>query len=153
MKKMRPMKKLLVTAIVSGHGLMAGNMANAQTGPQFQGSSEAGARSNSRSTSEELLMRNQRTANMTPEELKRDQQLQILEARTGISNGNTSLGRHVGPERHFDKSSGGFMVRKFKAKPGSGEQKRGMSHPIGGSNPKGKPLVHKSKMKKKFFFF
>ena len=38
-------------------------------------------------------------------------------------------------------------------KPGYAQQKRGMSHSIGGSNPAGKPLVHKHKSKKKFLLF
>ena len=149
------MKILLATALLSA---LSFGTARAQTGPAFpmpgKGSSEAGARSNN-SNNAEGLARNQRRASMSPDEIKRDQQLELLEARTG----NTSFGGHNGaPERQFDsnRSGNGFMVRKFKAtpgKPGYAQQKRGMGHPMGGSNPAGKPLVHKHKNNKRFFLF
>ncbi|WP_310391203.1 hypothetical protein [Hymenobacter sp.] len=153
------MKILLTAALLSGLGLAATPAARAQTsGPAFptrgQGSSEAGARRNTGNNAEELA-RNQRRAAMSPDEIKRDQQLELLEARTG----NTSFGgRNGAPERQFDsnRSGGGFTVRKFKAqpgKPGYAQQKRGKSHPIGGSNPAGKPLVHKHPRQKKFLLF
>ncbi|WP_046245919.1 hypothetical protein [Hymenobacter terrenus] len=148
------MKVWFAAALLSGLSLLAAPAAHAQTGPAFpaikQGSSEEGARRNGNNAQE--LARNQRRAAMTPDEIKRDQQLELLEARTG----NTSFGgRNGGPERQFDsnRSGNGFMVRKFKAKAGFAEQKRGMSHPVGASNPAGKPLVHKHKQKKKFLFF
>ena len=151
------MKILLAAALLSGLSVLATPAAHAQTGPAFpapgQGS-EANARRNTGNNAEELA-RNQRRAAMSPDEIKRDQQLELLEARTG----NTSFGgRNGAPERQFDtnRSGGGFMVRKFKAqagKPGYAEQKRGMSHPMGGSNPAGKPLVHKHKGSKKFLLF
>ena len=149
------MKILLAAALLSA---LSFGTAHAQTGPAFpmpgQGSSEAGARRNS-SNNAEGLVRNQRRAAMSPDEIKRDQQLELLEARTG----NTSFGGRNGtPERQFDsnRSGQGFMVRKFKAKPGKpgyAQQRRGMSHPMGGSNPAGKPLVHKHKNNKRFLFF
>jgi hypothetical protein len=149
------MKFFFAAALLSGLSFGATSVAHAQTGPAFptanQGSSEANARSTSGTNAMELA-RNQRRAAMTPEEIKRDQQLELLEARTG----NTSFGGRSGPERQFDsnRSGGGFMVKKFKGKAGFMEQKRGQSHPIGGSNPAGKPLVHKHKnSKKKFLFF
>jgi hypothetical protein len=151
------MKILLAAALLSGLSLVATTAAHAQTGPAFptpgQGTSEEGARHTSANNAQELA-RNQRRAAMTPDEIKRDQQLELLEARTG----NTSFGgRNGSPERQFDSSSSGngFMVRKFKAKPGKpgyAEQHRGMSHPIGGANPAGKPLVHKHG-RKKFLLF
>ena len=151
------MKILLAAALLSGFGLVTATAAHAQTaGPTFPGTkpgtSEAGARRNVGNNAEELA-RNQRRASMTPDEIKRDQQLELLEARTG----NTSFGRSSGPERQFDsnRGGGGFMLRKFKAspgKPGYVEQKRGMSHAIGGSNPAGKPLVHYHKNRKNRFF-
>ena len=38
-------------------------------------------------------------------------------------------------------------------KPGYAQQKRGLSHSMGGSNPAGKPLVHKHSRKRKFLLF
>ena len=149
------MKIVLAAALLSA---LSFGTAHAQTGPALpmpgQGSSEAGARRNTGNNAEELA-RNQRRAAMSPDEIKRDQQVELLEARTG----NTSFGGRNGtPERQFDsnRSGSGFMVRKFKAqpgKPGYAQQRRGMSHPMGGSNPAGKPLVHKHKSNKKFLFF
>ena len=150
------MKMLFTAVLLGGLSFGAASVAQAQTGPAFpmpgKSTSTEAARSTAGNNAQELA-RNQRRASMTPEEVKRDQQLELLEARTG----NTSFGR-TGPDRQFDsnRSGGGFMVRKFKArpgKPGYAEQKRGMSHPMGGSNPAGKPLVHKHKTKHKFLFF
>ena len=152
------MKVLLAAALFSSLSALGISAAHAQTGPAFpapgQGSSETNARRNTGNNAEELA-RNQRRAAMTPDQIKRDQQLELLEARTG----NTSFGgRNGAPERQFDsnRSGGGFMVRKFKAqagKPGYAQQRRGMSHPMGGSNPAGKPLVHRHKGSKKFLLF
>ena len=114
-------------------------------------SSAEGARLTTTNNAQELA-RNQRRAAMSPDEVKRDQQLELLEARTG----NTSFGTH-GPDRQFDsnRSGNGFMVRKFKTQPGKPGyvSKRGMGHTAGSSNPAGKPLVHKHKGKHKFLFF
>ena len=149
------MKFFLAATLLGSLSMVAASNANAQSGPAFptpgQSSSEAGARRNNGNNAEELL-RNQRRAAMTPDQIKEDQQLELLQARTG----NTSFGRTNGsPDRQFDsnRSGQGFMVRKYKAKKGFSELKRGMSHSVGGSNPPGKPLVHKSKMKKKLFLF
>ena len=150
------MKSLFAAALISGLSVVATSAVHAQTGPAFPApgqSSESNARRNNGKNAEELA-RNQRRAAMSPDEIKRDQQLELLEARTG----NTSFGgRNGSPERQFDsnRNGSGFMVRKFKAqagKPGYAEQKRGMSHPMGGSNPAGKPLVHKHG-RKKFLLF
>ena len=85
----------------------------------------------------------------TPEDAAREQQLRILEARAG----NTSFGDgNGGAFKQYDKSSGGFTVRRFRAMPGQ-ENKRGEGHQASGSNPKGQPLVHSRKQKKKFLFF
>ena len=150
------MKGWFAAALLSGLSFLAAPAAYAQTtGPAFpapgQASSEAGARRNAAGNNAQELARNQRRAAMSPDEAKRDQQLELLEARTG----NTSFGGHNGPERQFDSNrpGNGFMVRKFKAKAGFGEGKRGMSHPIGGANPAGKPLVHKHPGRKRFLFF
>ncbi len=149
------MKFLLAAALLGGLSFGTASVVHAQTGPAFplpnQGSSEAGARRNTGSAQE--LARNQRRAAITPDEVKRDQQLELLEARTG----NTSFGRNGAPERQFDSGRGGngFIVRKFKSqpgKPGYSDKKRGMSHPVGSSNPAGKPLVHKHGHKRFFLF-
>lgn len=93
--------------------------------------------------------RTRRQQQMTPEEAARDQQLQILEARTG----NTSFGAGSGGAyRQYDKSGGAFTVRKYKAMPGQ-ENKRGLGHQAPGSITKGQPLVHNHSRKKKFLFF
>ncbi|RZJ93016.1 MAG: hypothetical protein EOO60_06375 [Hymenobacter sp.] len=90
-----------------------------------------------------------RQQQMTPEDAARDQQLQILEARTG----NTSFGAGSGGAyRQYDKSKGGFTVRKYRAMPGQ-ENKRGLGHQAPGSITKGQPLVHDHSRKKKFLFF
>jgi hypothetical protein len=92
--------------------------------------------------------RARRQQQMTPEDAARDQQLQILEARTG----NTSFGASSGkPSHQYDKGSGGFTLRKYRAMPGQ-ENKRGLGHQAPGSVIKGQPLVHNHK-KKKFLFF
>lgn len=95
-----------------------------------------------------------RQANLTADEIKHNQQMQVLEARTGMGTGNTSLGRAAGPARQYDTRAGGFTVRQFKAAPGSGKQEHGQMHPAGGANPSGKPLVHKHpRHKKRFLLF
>ena len=146
------MKILLIATLLGGLSFAVTSAAHAQTGPTLpaaQGSSEATARRNPGNNAEGLA-RNQRRAAMTPDEIKRDQQLELLEARTG----NTSFSRTGGPERQFDTNrGGGFMLRKFKSKTRSVEQKRGMSRPVAAANPPGKPLVHKHKHKKKFLLF
>jgi|GEM_PF-915728 len=152
------MKKLLAAALLSGLSFIAVSAQAQSAAPDFPtatqtpGSSEAGARRNTRANAEELA-RQQRQAAMTPEERQRDQQLQVLEARTGMATGNTSYGR--GPERQFDSGSrgGGFKVKKFKPRKGMGEQKRGSSMSVArGADPKGERLVDK-KHRKKFLFF
>ena len=150
------MNKLFAAALLGTLSFGIATVAQAQTGPAFP---ERGRATNTESarrgtaTNEQELARNQRRAAMSPDEIKKDQQLALLEARTG----NTSFGTR-GPERQFDsnRSGGGFMVRKFKAqagKPGYAEGKRGQSHFIGGSNPAGKPLVHPHRGRHRFLFF
>ena len=147
------MKIFLAATLLSGLSFAASS-AHAQTGPAFptpgQNTSEAGARRNTGVNAEELA-RNQRRAAMTPDQIKQDPQMELLQARTG----NTSFGRNGAPDRQFDsnRSGSGFMVRKYRAKKGFADLKRGSTHAVGSSNPKGKPLVHKSKMKKKFLAF
>ncbi|MGI4884932.1 MAG: hypothetical protein ACRYFR_08235 [Janthinobacterium lividum] len=124
------MKNLFVAVTLAGLGLLATVSAFAQSAPT-----------------------DPRQANLTADEIKHNQQMQVLEARTGMGTGNTSLGRAAGPARQFDTKAGGFTVRKFKAAPGSGKQERGQMHPAGGANPSGKPLVHKHPRRKKRFLF
>lgn len=149
------MKGLFIAALLSGLNFGAASISHAQTGPAFpmpgKATSEEGSRVTTANNAQELA-RNQRRAAMTPDEVKRDQQMELLEARTG----NTSFGNR-GPERQFDsnRSGNGFIVRKFKTQPGKPGyvSKRGMGHMAGSSNPTGKPLVHKHKSKHKFLFF
>jgi hypothetical protein len=84
---------------------------------------------------------------MSPEDAARDQQLQIMEARTG----NTSFGmERGGPARQRDNASGGFTVRKFRELRGQ-EQEKGTSRRVPmGARTTGKPLKQK---KHKFLFF
>ncbi|GAA4036562.1 hypothetical protein GCM10022409_21850 [Hymenobacter glaciei] len=149
------MNKLITAALLGALSFGTAAVAQAQTGPAFpepgQNKNPEAARTNS--TNAQELARNQRRAAMSPAEIKQDQQLALLEARTG----NTSFGAK-GPDRQFDsnRSGGGFRVRKFKAqagKPGYAENKRGQSHFMGSSNPEGKPLVHKHKGQHRFLFF
>lgn len=94
--------------------------------------------------------RTRRQQQMSPEDAARDQQMQLLEARTG----NTSFGaERSGPYRQMDKAGGGFTVRKFRELPGQ-EQKRGQSRRVlMGGRTTGKPLVHDHGRKKKFLLF
>ena len=149
------MNKLITAALLGVLSLGTAAVAQAQTGPAFpepgQSRNPEAARTNG--TNAQELARNQRRAAMSPAEIKQDQQLALLEARTG----NTSFGTK-GPDRQFDsnRSGGGFMVRKFRAqagKPGYAENKRGQSHFVGGADPAGKPLVHKHSRTHKFLFF
>ena len=149
------MNKLIAAALLGILSLGTAAVAQAQTGPAFP---EPGRNRNPEApringTNAQELARNQRRAAMSPDEIKKDQQLALLEARTG----NTSFGTK-GPDRQYDsnRSGSGFMVRRFKAqagKPGYAEGKRGQSRSIGGSNPEGKPLVHKHPRKHRFLFF
>lgn len=91
-----------------------------------------------------------RQQQMSPEDAARDQQLQVMEARTG----NTSFGmERGGPSRQQDKGSGSFMVRKFKELPGQEQQKGTTRRVQMGARTTGKPLEHKHKAKHKFLFF
>ena len=149
------MNKLLAVALLGALSFGTAAVAQAQTGPTFSmpGQAPAAEAARTNGTNAQELARNQRRAAMTPDEIKKDQQLALLESRTG----NTSFGTK-GPDRQFDsnRSGGGFMVRKFRAqagKPGYAENKRGQSHFVGGADPAGKPLVHKHPRTHKFLFF
>ncbi|SES82770.1 hypothetical protein [Hymenobacter actinosclerus] len=97
----------------------------------------------------------QRRMSMNSEESKRDQQRELLDARSGA--GNSSLSRGAGPDRQYDKGTGGFTVRKFKDKRvGAKPPKRGQTRQGGYVNPKGKPMTDKqrsNRRKKHFLFF
>lgn len=94
--------------------------------------------------------RARRQQQMSPEDAARDQQLQVMEARTG----NTSFGmERGGPARQQDKGSGSFTVRKFKELPGQEQQKGTTRRVLMGARTNGQPLVHKHKTKHKFLFF
>lgn len=97
--------------------------------------------------------REERRQRMSPDEARRDQQLEILEARAGGGTANTSFGRSASQARQYENGAGGFKVRKFKdQRPGAKRQKRGETHYVGGIDPKGQRLVDK-KRRKHFLFF
>ncbi len=134
------MKNLFIAGVLTGSFVLWGAVA-----AQAQ-SSAAAAEAPTKAVDPARMSRQQQ---MTPEEAARDQQLQILEARTG----NTSFGASTGkPSHQYDKGSGGFTLRKYRAMPGQ-ENKRGLSHQAPGSITKGQPLVHNHSRKKKFLFF
>ncbi|MCB2406912.1 hypothetical protein [Hymenobacter lucidus] len=137
------MKKLIAAVLLAGTTLVAFE-AHAQSAEPRP------ARKSSRKASGEDIARMQRRMSMNPDEVKRDQQVEILEARSG-GTANTSFGRASGPARQYDKGSSGFMVRKFKDKRGTAQQQRGQSRKAPGIDPKGKPLKHKKKHR--FLFF
>ena len=132
------MRNLFVTGILACSFILLGaSAAQAQTSVPTAGASALDP------------ARTRRQQQMSPEDAARDQQLQILEARTG----NTSFGSgSSGSARQYDKSNGAFTVRKFKVMRGQ-KQKHGMSRQAPGIDPKGKPLVHDHGKRKKFLFF
>lgn len=135
--------------LATGSVLLATASAQAQTtAPNFPAPPGSPARTAPTPTGNADRMRRQQQ--MSPEDVARDQQMQVLEARTG----NTSLGaERGGPYRQLDKNGGSFTVRKFRALPGQ-EQKRGVSRRVlMGARTNGKPLVHDHGRKKKFLFF
>ncbi|GAB3233385.1 hypothetical protein GCM10027346_21350 [Hymenobacter seoulensis] len=154
------MKTLLSALLLAAAGLLAAPAAMAQSTAsttrtdvigQAPRPTEEGARKKRKSSASDIARMQQRMS-MNPDEAKRDQQLEVLEARSGMNTGNTSFGRAAGPARQFEKGSGGFTVRKFKEKGvGTARQKRGQTRASGYAEPKGKPLNHKKK--KHFLFF
>lgn len=144
------MKNFLATALLILSGLFAAPV-YAQNAPQ-PAQLDAGQPRRQKTKSEAAdVARMQRRMNMNPDEAKRDQQQEILEARSG-GTANTTFGRGTGPARQFDKGAGGFTVKKYKDKRiGTNRQQRGQSRPAPGIDPKGKPLKHKKR--KGFLFF
>jgi hypothetical protein len=143
------MKKHFVAALLSGLSFFAISAQAQSAAPDFPTGDEPTARAeapakrpNDRATAEEL-----RRAAMTPEEQQKDQQLNLLAARTG----NTSFSKS-GPAQQYDSRSGGFMVRKYQSRTRAGKQHRGMTHMAGFSEPQGQRLIDK-KHKKKFLLF
>jgi len=140
-------KKILVATSLAGAALLFSMPAQAQTvAPDFP---SPGSPARPAATTLDPA-RARRQQQMSPEDASHDQQMQLLEARTG----NTSFGaERGGPARQLDKAGGSFTVRKFKALPGQ-EQKRGESRQVVmGGRTKGKPLVHDHGQKKRFFLF
>lgn len=142
-------KKPFVAALFAGAGLLAGapttaraqaQPASPQVAPDFPAAPAAPRPADD--------ARTRRRQQMSPEDAARDQQLQILEARTG----NTSFASRTGPERQFDKGNGAFTVRKFKSKSARYNMKKGQSRPVVGIDPKGERLIEK-KHRKHFLFF
>lgn len=134
----------------------AATPARAQTGaPDFPAAAPGApaARPANPHQSPEAKAREERRQRMSPDEARRDQQLEVLEARAGGGTSNTSFGRSASQARQYERGGGSFMVRKFKDKTaGTNRQKRGQTHPMGGIDPKGERLVDK-KRKKHFLFF
>ena len=144
------MKKIVVAALLAGSAsLLIPSAARAQTSaPDFPA---PGSPARAAATPADAN-RARRQQQMSPD-AARDQQLQVLEARTG----NTSFGaERGGPFRQLDKAGGSFTVRKFRALPGQ-DQKKGESRRVRmGGRVKGKPLVHEhgsNKKKHRFLFF
>ena len=138
------MKKLIAATLLATLGLFAQTAhAQAPVRPDSKQAQKASRRASKASGAE--IARMQQRMSMNPNEVKRDQQMEVLEARAGGATANTSFGRATGPARQLEKGSGGFRVLRFKGKPGAAVQKRGMSRTAAGIDPKGKPLSHKKK--------
>lgn len=143
------MKILVAAALIIGSSLLNVLAVRAQgTAPDFPASSPAPARPAAKPPLNAERARRQQQ--MSPEDAARDQQLQIMEARTG----NTSFGMAKGgPSRTQDKKDGSFRVLKFRELRGQ-EQKRGETRRVlMGARTTGKPLDHGQKAKHKFLFF
>ena len=97
--------------------------------------------------------REERRQRMSPDEARRDQQMEVLEARAGGSTGNTTFGRLASQSRQYEGKSGGFKVRKFKDKRPGKTFKRGQTRAAPGIDPKGKPLNHNNRGRKHFGIF
>lgn len=144
------MKKYLFATLLMA-GMLGAAGAQAQTapagpkGPLFDGPGAPTTPRRQKATAKDIA-RMQRRMSMNPDQAKRDQQIEVLEARGG---GNTSFG--TGAKRQYERGSGGFVVRRFRDKSGAAMMKRGATRPAPGVDPAGKPLVHKHR--KRFLFF
>lgn len=141
------MRKYVAAAALLFGGLLTTVAAEAQTGPAtpFTGGNkprrEATTKKRKQPSAEELARMQQRMS-MNPDEVKRDQQMEVLDARAGLS--TTMSNGSSGASRQYDRSSGGFTVRKFRGdKRSAAMQKRGQTRPAPGIDPPGKPLKHK----------
>ncbi|UYZ57794.1 hypothetical protein [Hymenobacter latericus] len=146
------MKKYIAAAALLAAGMLATPAAQAQTSATpFTGNGPRREAPKKRKASTQDIARMQQRMSMNADDVKRDQQMEVLEARSGV--GNSSLTRGSSSARQYDRSSGAFTVRKFKDKRvGVRPQKRGQTRPAPGIDPKGKPLKHKHP-KKGFLFF
>ncbi|OWP64968.1 hypothetical protein CDA63_01010 [Hymenobacter amundsenii] len=144
---------LLTAACTAAHAQTAVLDGQPRDAAQTQRAADRQARKRGKASATDIT-NVQRRMSMNADEAKRDQQLELLEARSGGSTANTSFGRAAGPARQYDKGSGGFTVRKYKdTRIGTARQKRGQTRPAGFTDPKGKPLKNKSGRKKHFLFF
>src|SRR5699024_9637073 len=96
------MKKLIAATLLAATGLLA-HQANAQATVRPESSEQArkGKKANARKASGEDIARMQQRMSMNPHEAKRDQQMEVLEARAG-GTANTSFGRASGPARQME---------------------------------------------------
>ncbi|GAA4382523.1 hypothetical protein [Hymenobacter koreensis] len=144
------MKVLFAAAALFCTGLLTIPATQAQTivaasrEAQAQKANEEGLRKRKASAGD--VTRMQRRMSMNPDEVKRDQQIEVLEARSGVTSYSSAGGDGT---RHYEKGNGGFTVKRFRDKSNAAMQKRGQSRPAPGIDPKGKPLKHK---KSKGFF-
>lgn len=141
------MKKLVVAAALAACTSCTVTTARAQsTAPDFPAPATAAAPRSAAKLPVDAD-RARRQAQMSPEEAARDQQMQIMEARTG----NTSFGMaRRGAYQPQDKANGAFTVRKFRELRGQEQQKGTTRRVQMGARTTGQPLNHK---KHKFLFF
>lgn len=140
------MKKYVAAAALLVGGLLTTAAVQAQTAPApatpFTGGNKPRqeAPKKRKQPSAEELARMQQRMSMNPDEVKRDQQQEVLDARAGLSNSSASSAGG----RSYEKGSGGFVVRSFRGDArNTAMQKRGESRPAPGIDPPGKPLKHK----------
>ncbi|MGI4873634.1 MAG: hypothetical protein ACRYFX_20950 [Janthinobacterium lividum] len=144
------MKNLLGAALLTGAVLLTASAAHAQT-TETQAPAAAVSPAPPATTQPAKPTRKGKNTpppqQLTPEEEAHEQQMRLLEARTG--NTSFSAGNNSG-FKQTDKSTGGFTLRKFKAMPGQ-EDKRGVSKRVQvGATTNGEPI---NRHKKTFFSF
>ncbi|SDX81905.1 hypothetical protein [Hymenobacter psychrophilus] len=159
------MKKLLSLLALAAVTCAASPAARAQTAvldgqtreeAQARQATQKQTRKRGKATTDDVANM-QRRMSMNAEESKRDQQQELLEARSGA--GNSSLSRAAGPDRQYDRGTGGFTVRKYRDnRVGAKPPKRGATRAAGYVDPKGKPMTDKQRSnrnrnKKRFLFF
>ncbi|OON66730.1 hypothetical protein [Hymenobacter sp. CRA2] len=145
------MKHFVAAAALLVTRLLITEAAYAQTATPFTGEKPRRETApKKRKPSNNDIARMQQRMSMNEGDVKRDQQMEVLEARAGIS--SNSLTRGSSSSRQYDRASGGFTVREFRDKRNAAMQKRGQARPAPGIDPPGKPLKHK-KPGKHFLFF